>query len=226
MNTKPQTRRKALPADMTPTGNGFTATITTAALDRDGEVVIPQGMDATEYETNPVLFWSHDYNLPIGKCVGLTRADSRIVGDFEIATRPGGFEGAYFPEFVASLIAQGVVKGVSIGYVPAEGGTRRATVDDRKRFGDSVHTVYSKWKLLEVSVAPLQANPEALITAVSKGAVSRDMARKYFPGVVGRRVSVSISIPETPWVQSVAKSGPILSDAVRREIRRARGVVR
>ena len=222
--TSTNTRRKAMPAEVTKTGRGFTAVITTAALDRDGEVVIPQGMDATEYERNPVLFWGHDYNLPVGKCVGLTRGDRQIVGDFELAARPDGFEGSYFPEFVASLIAQDVVKGVSIGYVPAEGGTRRATVDDRKRYGD-VHTVYSKWKLLEVSVAPLQANPEALITAVSKGAVSRALAREHFPTIVGRRVGITISVPDVPMAASVAKAAPILSDTVRREIRRARGAV-
>lgn len=216
--------RKNLSAQFAPTARGFTATITTATLDRDGEVVIPQGMDATEFEANPVLFWNHDYNQPVGKCLSLKRQPAGIVGEFQFAQRPEGFEGPYFPEFVASLVAQGVVRGVSIGYMPADGGTRRATVEDRKRYGDTVQTVFSKWKLLEVSVAPLQANPDALVTAISKGAVSGADARRWLgwnPPAVRHRVE--IALPRAERETKSARRPIDVVEIARREIARARG---
>ncbi len=157
--------RKALPARLEGTAKGFTAVITAETIDRDGEVLIPQGMNSKEFEQNPVLFWNHDYSEPVGKCVGIKRRERDIVGEFAFAQRPDGYSGEFFPEVAAALVGQGIVNGVSVGYVPEEGGTRRATEVDRKKYGGNVSTIFSRWKLLEVSLAPLQANPEALITA-------------------------------------------------------------
>lgn len=219
--------RKTLDAKFIPTARGFTATITTASLDRDNEVVIPQGMDSTEFETNPVLFWNHNYDQPVGKCVSLKREPNGIVGDFVFAKRPEGYAGEYFPEFVASLVGQGIVRGVSIGYTSAEGGTRRATPEDRKRYGDTVQTVFSKWKLLEVSVAPLQANPDALVTAISKGAVSVSGAKRWLGFTPpAERHRIEIVLPSASPARN-AKAAPIdYLGIARRELARARGSLR
>ena len=53
----------------------FTAIITTHAIDRDQDVVIPSGMNSKEYEANPVLLYSHDPNKPIGKMVTMRRGE-------------------------------------------------------------------------------------------------------------------------------------------------------
>jgi HK97 family phage prohead protease len=164
--------RKALTAELRGTAKGFTAVITAETLDRDGEVLIPQGMNSTEFDRNPTLFWNHDYAQPVGRCNGLKRKESTIVGDFTFAQRPDGYQGEFFPEVAAALVGQGIVNAVSVGYVPEDGGVRKAIDADRRKYGDRVHTVYSRWKLLEVSLAPLQANPDALITAVKKGIMS------------------------------------------------------
>lgn len=216
-------KRKALDAKFAPSARGFTATITTDVIDSDGEVVIPQGMNATEYETNPILLFNHDPTLPIGRCTELRRSSSAIVGDFEFAQKPDGYSGSYFPEFVASLVGQGIVKGISIGYKPEQGGFRRATVDDRKRWGDTLHTVYSKWKLFEISVAPLQANPLALVSAIRKGMVKEDDAMRWLNYEKPRKIIIDICVPP-PADARRKTSKPIDYDAVvRSEIARARG---
>jgi HK97 family phage prohead protease len=186
-------------------------------------------MNSTDYETNPILFWNHDYNLPVGRCVALTRQPDGIVGEFTLAQRPDGFEGSFFPDVVRALIGQGIVRGVSIGYAAEQGGTRRATVEDRKRYGDAVHTVFSKWKLLEISVAPLQCNPDALVSAVKKGAVTAADAARWFGYSEPQRHRVVVPIPARTWatVARGAAETPIdVKGITRREIMRARGLLR
>lgn len=214
-------KRKALKAEMTGTAKGFTAVITAETLDRDGEVLIPSGMNSKEFEQNPTLFWNHDYSEPVGTTVELKRRDKDIVGEFVFAKRPDGYSGEFFPEVAASLVGQGIVRSVSVGYVPEPNGIRKATDVDRKRYGDSVRTIYSRWKLLEVSLAPLQANPDALIIAVKKGICSPSAAKKWFGIETPKRTVVTISIPAASSTKA-ARSIKI-SEAVERELARARG---
>lgn len=216
---------KALSAQIAPSASGFTAVITSETIDRDGEVLIPSGMNSKEFDRNPTLFWNHDYAEPVGKAVGpLKRKEREIVADFVFAKRPNGYAGEFFPEVAAALVGQGIVSGVSVGYVPEEGGVRMATDIDRKKYGGSVSRIFSRWKLLEVSLAPLQANPEALITAVKKGLCSPIGAKRWFGIEVPKRIVVTVDVPARSTEQ---KRKPIDVDAiVRREIARAKGAVR
>ena len=216
---------KALSAQIAPSASGFTAIITSETIDRDGEVLIPSGMNSKEFDRNPTLFWNHDYAEPVGKAVGpLKRKEREIVADFVFAKRPDGYAGEFFPEVAAALVGQGIVSGVSVGYVPEEGGVRMATDIDRKKYGGSVSRIFSRWKLLEVSLAPLQANPEALITAVKKGLCSPVGAKRWFGIEVPKRIVVTVDVPARSTAQ---KRKPIDVDAiVRREIARAKGAVR
>ncbi len=218
------TIRKQFAADLKSSAKGFTATITTNALDRDNEIVIPDGMNSKEYDTNPLLLWNHDATKPIGKCVGLTRKTGSIVGEFEFAQRPDGFEGSFFPEFVAALVGQGVVRGVSICCIPELNGTRAANDIDRKKYGDALRTVHSRWKLIEVSLAPLQANPEALITAVKKGFVNSDDVSKWLQVPITPPKRVTINLPAVASRKS-ATLPMDLASIVRIEMARAVGKI-
>jgi HK97 family phage prohead protease len=168
-------------------GGRIRAKLTTDSVDRDGEVLIPQGMNAKDYEQNPVLFYNHEYNNPVGKVTNIKRVENAVVGDLEFAKRPDKYKGDFFPEFVEVLVRQGIIKGVSVGFVPEENGARAATKADRSKFGGRIKRVFNRWKLLEVSIAPLPANQDALIQAVGKGIVT-PMQVKAFCGV---------DIPET-----------------------------
>lgn len=171
------------------------ATITTETIDRDGEVLISQGMDASEYEKNPVVFYNHDYAQPIGKITDIRRSQGKIDASIEFAQRPDDFTGSYFPEFVESLVDQGIVKGISVGFVPLPGGVRKASTKDREDYGEHVRQVYSKWKLLEVSVAPLPANATALVSAVRKGVVRLEDAERWLDFTATQR-TIQIEVPK------------------------------
>jgi len=187
--------RKTLDASISKTeGDGVKveATITTESIDRDGEVLVSQGMDASEFEKNPVVFYNHDYAQPIGKISDLRRGKGKVDATIEFAKRPADFDGPYFPEFVESLVEQGIVKGISVGFVPMPGGVRRANKKDEDDYGGDVRQVYSKWKLLEVSVAPLPANATALVSAVRKGFVDRASAKHWLGFDEPARVTITV----------------------------------
>ena len=173
------TLRKTLTASVETKGSGIVAKLTTDSVDRDGEVLIPQGMVSKDYEKNPVLFYNHEYDQPVGTVSGLKRTDDAVYGTLSFAKRPDNYEGEFFPSFVEALVRQGIVKGVSVGFVPEANGARSATKADRAKFGTGIKRVFNRWKLLEVSIAPLPANQDALIQAVDKGLVSAVQVKSF-----------------------------------------------
>jgi len=163
----------------------FTATITTDSVDRDGEVVIPAGMNSKDYEKNPVLLYEHDALKPIGKMLKMARKDRSIEAEFALAPRPEGHTGDWLPDTVAALMDFGALNTMSIGFMGTE--ARPASKADTERFGEGVRRVYGKWKLLEVSVVSLPANQDAIITAVRKGLVTAAAVKRF-----------GVTVPERP----------------------------
>lgn len=155
----------------------FEAVITSDALDRDGEVLLPEGMDATDFNKNPIVFWNHNYDKPIGKAVKMVKDKNSWKAVTQLAKRPEDHVGEWLPDVALALIKQGVIKGVSVSFLPTD--YRQPSKKDKSTFGEGVKRVFTKWKLLEYSVAPLQCNQDALVTAVGKGIVSAEMAKQF-----------------------------------------------
>ena len=194
--------RKQFPADLTIGDSERTvlARISSVSINRDGEVLVPQGCDATDFTKSPTVFYNHDYTLPVGRCEGIRRNDDTIEAKTRFAKRPADHQGPWLPDSVFALFQQGVINGFSVGFLPVEG--RHPSKKDQQLFGPKVRYVYSKWKLLEYSVAPLPANQDALVLAVSKGVVSADAARRLFPALTlpptKARRKVFIVVPAPP----------------------------
>jgi HK97 family phage prohead protease len=174
-----QKLHKTLSATVQAQGDGIIAKLTTDSVDRDGEVLIPQGMVSQDFEKNPVLFYNHEYDQPVGKVTNLRRTKDAVFGTLSFAKRPDDYVGDFFPSFVEALVRQGIVKGVSVGFVPEPSGARSATKADRMKFGEKIKRVFNRWKLLEVSIAPLPANQDALIQAVDKGLVTPVQVKSF-----------------------------------------------
>ena len=203
----------------------FTATITTSSIDRDGEVVVPGGMNSKQFEQNPVLLYAHDPAKPIGKMTALRRGESVIDADFALVPRPESHEGEWFPDTVGALMRFGALKGVSIGFAPMAGGMRQATKGDKDKYGVGVARVYSKWNLMEVSVVSVPANQDALILAVTKGIVTASSLKAF--GVIATEPAMIVrSCPSQSHrvvisMPSVAHDEII--DIARREVAKMRG---
>jgi HK97 family phage prohead protease len=198
--------RKLLDTNISaPTGEEIDAIITTESIDRDGEVLISQGMDSSEFDKNPIVFYNHDYAQPIGRVTQLKRGNNKIDATIEFAKRPEGFEGPFFPDFVKALVGQGIVKGISVGFMPKDGGVRKPTKKDKSMYGDGVSRVYSQWKLHEVSVAPLPANGDALVSAIKKGVVSPIDAEKFLNTKIRPKRIINIEMPDEGVLERVSR---------------------
>lgn len=217
----PDTIRKTFTADLSVADDDHcvTARISTVHVDRDGEVLIPQGCDATSFQRSPTVFYNHDYGLPVGKCEAIRRTEDCVEAKTRFATRPPDHQGEWLPDTVFALFKQGVINGFSVGFIPIEG--RHPSKADRERMGTKVRYVYSKWKLLEYSVAPLPANEDALVLAVGKGIVTSSTAKMLFP-----------NIQETPApakkrlrlvVPMYSAKQPSVGQRVQRHVLRAKG---
>lgn len=202
----------------------FTARITTAALDRDDEVLLPTGMDPSEFDVSGAIFWNHSYDQPIGVGGPLKRSERDVSAEASFLKRPDDHVGAWFPDFARAFVQQmakaGKRVGVSVGFIPTE--MRKPSKKDRDAYGDRVRSVVSKWRLLEWSIAPVQANPEAVITSVGKH-LEPAAFKALFPGMPVPPREVTIAVKPQPvrkyLVVIPAKRKPKPKSQLPREVR-------
>ena len=146
------------------------AVISTATPDRAGDMILPAGLrNADEFLRNPVVLWAHQRTLPpIGTCERLTIGVDRIVAETKFsATSP-------FARDVFNLYAEGVLRGWSIGFVPARVQPMPPT-RERPQGG----TCFPEWDLLEYSAVPIPENPQALTLAIRKGMIHDSDLRRW-----------------------------------------------
>jgi len=125
--------------------------ITTDAIDRDGDTLAAAGWDTKTYEQNPTVLWSHDYSaLPIAKTISITPTKNGLMAVAEFPVK-----GVHpFADTVFELLKGGFLSAASVGFRPVE---QSPATDRAKGFN------YAKQELLEWSIVPIPANPEALI---------------------------------------------------------------
>jgi len=164
------TELKAEPGERT-----VVAQISTTAVDRDGDVMLPSGVDMTDFKRNPVVLFGHDAGrIPIGKAEGMRRHRNALEAKVRFADRPDSLPESqeWPPDTVFSLFQQGVLRAFSVGFTIDN--SREADQKDAELFGEGVRRVITNWKLLEFSVVPIPANQDALAVAVSKGILRGD----------------------------------------------------
>ena len=167
--------------------------ISTMALDRDREVLLPEGADLRFFRTNPVVPYAHDYHgLPIGVSKWV-KIDNKATPTTLIAkTKYASKEANPFAEQVYLLIIEGILRAKSVGFIPLKWNrpgdddwveavnswrSRREVMLGKKTQEADPERIYTKWVLLEYSPVPIPSNPEALQLAMKKGILTLDQAR-------------------------------------------------
>lgn len=145
--------------------NEFQAIITTDSIDRDHEVVMPGGVQWEPFlKDNPTIPFGHDGDnrLPVGRAMWIKplpkRSPNRLLMGFRMGSTP-------FAEDVATLIKEGILNTMSIGFEPLEGEFGPPTEKEIKKRPElaGVRNVYRKSELVEVSVVTVPSNRDALI---------------------------------------------------------------
>ena len=167
-------RRKAAPAAATDIGERTDISlVTTDTVDRDGEVVLPQGGDWSQWKKNPVVTFAHQYDqLPVGRGLWVKRARDGGVNGWlaktEYRERPEVWEGPWFADAVWHFVKSGDLPGKSIGFLPTEASPpEEKEVKGRPELA-GVSLIIRKWVALEYAVAPVQSNPDAFVVSVGK----------------------------------------------------------
>ena len=217
-------------------GNGsrdFTARITVEQMDRDREVLLPQGMDPTDFKKTGAIFWNHDYDRPIGHGDNLTKGDDHWSSDGHIMKRPDDWAGGeFFPDLAWEFVSQVPNAGISVGFMEIEG--RAPSKKDKELYGSMVSWTVTKWKLLEWSVAPLQACVDAIVLGVKGKRIKAETAEVWVPGIKlqaqTRRMTVILALesPRQKRPKRQASTGTlveILGQSVQDDIRKRRGSV-
>lgn len=125
-------------------------TISTAAVDRDGDTIDPKGWALDNYLKNPVVLWAHDYSQPpIGKAVNVQATKDGLRAEVEFVP-----QGKYpFADMIHDMVKDGFLSATSVGFV----GSKYDKASDRERGFD-----FKGQELLEFSIVPVPSNPEAL----------------------------------------------------------------
>ena len=131
-------------------------------VDAYGDIIRADGWDLTRYNKNPVLLFGHDNKQPpIGTCA------MEIEGTQLIA------EATFLPEGVSAradeiwrIVDAGALRAMSVGFLPTET-PLPIWKDDDEETGILTGFEFVGQQLLENSIVPVPANPEALALARS-----------------------------------------------------------
>lgn len=149
--------------------------ISDESVDRAGDIIRQAGWNFEPYRKNPVIQFAHEYGMPpIGKALFVHSVlDNGSPYSWAEVKFPE--EGSYeFADTIYKLAKppEQFIRTTSVGFI----GKKINRVEDeeeRKSLGLGTHgVVFEEQELLEISIVPVPANPNAISMAVQKGIIS------------------------------------------------------
>ncbi len=133
-------------------GAGLDFVISDGSLDRHGTRINPDGWDLAAFKRNPIALFGHSGGFPIGRWEDVRAEGGKVLGRLVFAAKGTS---ARIDE-LASLVEQGILRAVSVGFSVLKYGTPGKSQYD-----------YEQQELLEVSLVSVPSNTNAL--AVARG---------------------------------------------------------
>jgi len=179
--------------------------------DRMGDVIEIAGWDHTNFNNNPVALWAHqDKGLPLGSVSDTTFGEVDGVKTMwqSIDYVPAKLNP--MAEAVLGLVDAGVLKAVSVGFLPLQPPLWPKTAEERESLDLGPFGVrYQKHEQLELSVCTIPAHPGALASkairrAVAEladdGKISRQSAGALLDDIESRRAKRKgwLALPRLP----------------------------
>jgi len=123
-----------------------------AVSDRIGDLIPPDAWELDNFKKNPIIFFNHDRNIPIGKAI-----DTKITDEgLKIKVRISKSDQAPIP-FIRDMIEEGILKTFSVGFDDHESAFK----------SDEGHNSFKRAELLETSVVTIPMNQESDFELVS-----------------------------------------------------------
>lgn len=124
--------------------------------DRVGDVIVADGWDLKDFRKNSPALWGHDPDKLIGRWDNVRVEGKRLLGQLKLASTP-------MAQMAKTLIQEGILKAVSVGFAPKE-------YEPRKNGGYLI----KKASLMEVSLVSVPAHPNALLLSKQLGLTAGD----------------------------------------------------
>jgi len=173
--------------------------VSTISVDRDGDIILPNGVMLEDFQKNPVVLYGHNYGgamfggqgqLPIAR-------DMWIKSDGKGLIAKQKYHEHQFADDIYKIHKNGGGLASSIGFIPLKwvDKTNKKEWDTvvgqvKKDYGvedghfEGANRIYTKTYLLEHSDVPVPSNPDALTLAVKSGAFefqSKDLETDIYP---------------------------------------------
>lgn len=189
LSKTPYIRKGLVPSDIKFEDNETASIdyITTKGVDRDADIVLPQGAILNHYETHPIVLYCHNYKLangelPLGRSMWIKSDKNGLISKTQYYTEDPDCMGAKVWRYRKA----GFPMAKSIGFIPIS----YVMVEDlnekmMKSFGldenniKGAERIFTKWAMTEYSDVPIPSNPEALQVAIAKGLDTKeDLSKK------------------------------------------------
>lgn len=157
--------------------------ISTRDVDRDGEILVPEGAEIKEYLKNPVVLFGHNYSEPPhAKAEWVRRDQYGLKSKTVYADTERGEE-------IWKLIEGGFLNAASVGFITLDAVANGAngwkeTVaelaqkwDMKPKEFEGVRGIITKWLLLEYSDVPVPSNGNALVQRSKELGISDELIR-------------------------------------------------
>jgi hypothetical protein len=170
----------------------YRAIASTAALDRDKEVLLPKGVITENFLKNPVMLFIHNYKqVPVGKVTKIDVTKEAVSFEFEFAETDIAKE-------IKSLYDDGFMSAFSVGLYPQksfwvdENSPQKFEVEypdgtkdtiDLGSYKETPHRIVTSWELLEISPVPVPSNPEALLLRTKEDILRKCVESNMSKGV-------------------------------------------
>jgi HK97 family phage prohead protease len=143
------------------------------SVDRYGDIIRANGWQLDAFRRNPVLLFSHQSRqLPVGKVEPIAVEGTRLIAHAEFT--PAGMND--FADTVFAMVDGGFLNAVSVGFMPLA--SPNPLFDENKYL---TGFEYVAQELLELSVVPVPANPNALQLARSLKLSPETMRELFAP---------------------------------------------
>jgi HK97 family phage prohead protease len=142
------------------------------SVDRYGDIIRANGWQLDNFRKNPVLLFGHQSRaLPVGQVDPIQVVGTQLIADCQFLD-----EGStQMADEVWACVDAGALRAVSVGFAPT--GPINQLIDQN---GSWTGFEFTSQELLELSVVPVPANPQALAIAKSLG-LSEATQRLLFP---------------------------------------------